>query len=82
MQLNQEHKHTNHRGNRANPDSKGLFYRRPKPHELYKQNQQILELMLNTKDFKKIFVIKPEDDVSISSIDTIKANKDLERKIG
>ena len=81
LQLNQANKFTSHRGNRANPDGKGRYYRRPKPHELYKQNQQILELMLNTKDFKKFFVIKPEDDVSMSSIDIIKANKDLERKI-
>ena len=67
--------------------NRGRGHRRSKntrlqPHEIYRQNQQVLENMFVNKDYKRFFTITPDDGTDLSRKNTIRANKDLEKVLG
>ena len=64
------------RGNRRNKGNK------LPPHEVFRINQKYLESLYSTGNYKRFFVITPEDGSDLGAKNTIKANTDLERRLG
>ena len=52
-------------------------FNRPKPHEQYEANQQLLSEMFTHKQFKKYFIIHSKLGNNLAEINVIKANKQL-----
>jgi len=55
---------------------------RPRPHEIFNRNQALFEQMFTRADYKRFFTIMSNNAENMSTIDTMKANRDLETKIG
>jgi len=56
--------------------------RSQRPHERLQRNLDLFETMFSTRSFKRFFQITPNGDTNLSMIDTIRANNDLEVKLG
>ena len=77
------------RGNEAIQNNRRINNRRRRnrgdrlpPHEVFKLNQKYLANMYSTGNYKRFFVITPEDGSDLGAKNTIKANRDLERILG
>ena len=52
-----------------------------RPHELYKQNQQLLKDMFTNRYYKKFFTVKACNESNLAELDVIKANKELNKTL-
>ena len=57
---------------------KNYKQQKPRPHEVYKQNQKVLQDLFTEKYFKKFFIISSLEGKNLAEINVITANKQLQ----
>ena len=62
----------------SNLGKRNYKQQRPKPHEVYRHNQKVLQDLFQEKYFKKFFIFKSSEEKNLAEINVIKANKELQ----
>ena len=68
-----------HKNDRSsNLGKRNYKQQRPKPHEVYRHNQKVLQDLFQEKYFIKFFIVKSSEGKNLAEINVIKANKELQ----